>query len=384
MADNFRGAPLGDDEDHLDLRPLLRLGAWGGCAFAAVAVAVTVGMSDVGERRAGVAFAALTGSANEKSLRLSGGELLARADAERETRRMAEAVRILAGDRDRLAGRVAALERNLDDLTGSIKRMPVIAATPPANPAITSAPVPPAPVAAAPATPASRRDEASAPPSGASLPNAPQFIASLPSVPPPSPLQQSPPQQNPQPQAPAPMAAREAATPLPPPTDIAAVPATPPAPAATVVPVPRPGPIALIQSYASSTAVPTPPPSAAVTAPPVAAAQPPVADAAASEPITAPATIPSTEYAVDLGAASSVNGLRALWDRSKARQPTQLTGLRPLISVRDGVRPGSAELRLVAGPLPSAGAAARLCAALTIAGVHCQPAVFDGQRLALR
>jgi len=41
-------------------------------------------------------------------------------------------------------------------------------------------------------------------------------------------------------------------------------------------------------------------------------------------------------------------------------------------------------LRLVAGPLPDAGAAAQLCASLTPMGLFCQPAMYDGQHLAVR
>jgi hypothetical protein len=41
-------------------------------------------------------------------------------------------------------------------------------------------------------------------------------------------------------------------------------------------------------------------------------------------------------------------------------------------------------LRLVIGPLGNAAAAARLCGKVANAGLSCQPAIFDGQRLALR
>jgi len=41
-------------------------------------------------------------------------------------------------------------------------------------------------------------------------------------------------------------------------------------------------------------------------------------------------------------------------------------------------------LRLVAGPLPNASIAARLCATLGAVSQPCQPTVFDGQRLALQ
>ena len=363
MADNIRGVPLGDDEPHLDLRPLMRLGAWGACAFVALAVVVFAGRSDIGERRAGMAFASLTGSPTEQSLRLTGAELLARAEAEREARRTTEALRTLAADRDRLANRVATLERNIEDLTGSIKRQPEPPRQVPQSPPTTAAPTS-AGVAAAPPNPPIVTAQpspqiAAAPP----VADAPTTTASRKDTPPPGlPLLIVAPKEPPSPAPPA------AETALPPPP-----PAAPPL--APAIHVARPGPIALIQSYATATSplVAPPPPT-----PPAPIPQPAANDAAAAS------VAAHTEFAVDLGAASSVNGLRALWDKTRARQPAQLEGLRPLISVRDGQRPGSTELRLVAGPLANASAAARLCAALVATGTHCQPAVFDGQRLALR
>jgi hypothetical protein len=59
-------------------------------------------------------------------------------------------------------------------------------------------------------------------------------------------------------------------------------------------------------------------------------------------------------------------------------------GLRPVIAVREPQKGGGIELRLIAGPLPNASIAARLCAALSAANQSCQPTVFDGQRLALQ
>ena len=79
-----------------------------------------------------------------------------------------------------------------------------------------------------------------------------------------------------------------------------------------------------------------------------------------------------------------IEGLRSLWTTLKASQPALFEGLRPVISVREGQKAGAIELRLVAGPLPNASIAARLCAALSAVGQSCQPAVFDGQRLALQ
>ena len=86
---------------------------------------------------------------------------------------------------------------------------------------------------------------------------------------------------------------------------------------------------------------------------------------------------------IDLGTAATVEGLRNLWTSIKGTQAPLLEGLRPVVAVRDGAKPGSLELRLVAGPLANAGVAAKLCAAFADTGLTCAPAVFDGQRLAL-
>ena len=87
---------------------------------------------------------------------------------------------------------------------------------------------------------------------------------------------------------------------------------------------------------------------------------------------------------MDIGGNASIEGLRSLWSTLKSGQPALLDGLRPIVAVREGQKPGALELRLIAGPLPNASIAARLCAALSSAGQACQPAVFDGQRLALQ
>jgi hypothetical protein len=91
-----------------------------------------------------------------------------------------------------------------------------------------------------------------------------------------------------------------------------------------------------------------------------------------------------TEFGVDLGSAPSMAGLRGLWQSLKDAHESLFDGLRPVMALREGMRPGTIELRLVAGPLANAGAAARLCATLSAAGLGCQATVFDGQRLALK
>jgi hypothetical protein len=247
---------------------LVRLGVWIALATAAVLTAVLTARTETGIRR----IATLMTPAPPESGRTAKApttQLATRqVEQEAEQRRLSETVRTLAADRDHLLARLGTLERNVEDMTGSI---------------------PPA----------------SASPKSAS-PSAPVV-----------------------------------ATPLP-------APASTPQPNAT-------GPNRVAAGHLA-TGVPS------------------AADSVATK----------TEFGVDVGGNASVEGLRSLWTTLKAAQPALFEGLRPLITVRDGQKPGVIELRLVAGPLPNASIAARLCAALSAAGRACQPAVFDGQRLALQ
>jgi hypothetical protein len=99
-------------------------------------------------------------------------------------------------------------------------------------------------------------------------------------------------------------------------------------------------------------------------------------------PTASPLT--KVDFGVDLGSAQTVEGLRSLWTSAKSKHGKLLEGLRPIVVLRENARPGGVELRLVAGPLGSAALAARLCVVIITAGTVCQPAVFDGQRLAMR
>lgn len=90
----------------------------------------------------------------------------------------------------------------------------------------------------------------------------------------------------------------------------------------------------------------------------------------------------TTEFGLDLGSGPTIEALRSRWSALRSEHAALLGKLRPVVSVID--RGGGIELRLVAGPLPNAAAAARLCGVLAAASLSCQPAVFDGQRLALR
>jgi hypothetical protein len=312
-----------DDEDHIRMRPLLRIGAWGVCALMALGTVVLAGRTEIGEQRLGDALAAL----KSPGARPSKVAAVQPAAPDSEAARLAETVRALVADRDRLSARVAALEHDLSEITGSVARDPAGARSGGAAP-VTSSPGP------------DEKTDTSAPgPVAAVTPLPPQ--SSMPSAgetsPRPSPDQ--------------------------------------PTVGMTVnVPLPRPAPLAQIQSYVTSatrTTLPPEPESRVAEAPAKADANP------------APEAAPR-EFAIDLAAATNVNALRARWGTIKGAHPALLDGLRPLVSVRESTRPGFTEFHLVAGPLADAAIAERLCAALTAARSACKVAVFDGQRLDLR
>src|SRR5262249_31771512 len=154
-----------------------------------------------------------------------------------------ETVRMLSADRDRLVARIGLLERNVNDMTGSI---------------------------------VARRPE----PAPAVQPDTPN---TTPAITEPTPV------------------------------------------VVTTVPVPRPSPLP-----------PQTQPSPSPPAPETATAKP--------EPATG-----KPEFGIDLGAASTVEGLRVLWAAARGRHGALLEGLRPVVSVREVARPGGMELRLVAG-----------------------------------
>jgi len=89
-----------------------------------------------------------------------------------------------------------------------------------------------------------------------------------------------------------------------------------------------------------------------------------------------------TEFGVDVGGANSLGGLRALWRGLKSN--AALSALRPIIVVKESNTGLGMQLRLVAGPLSDAAAAARICAGLIENERPCETTVFDGQRLAMK
>jgi hypothetical protein len=167
------------------MRSLWRLGIWGMSASLALVVAVAAGYSDTGSRRPvatrGDLGAAPKGSAPAIPLRLP--------EIDAETRRLSDAVRSLTDEREQLVTRIGTLERNLEDVTGAIKRQATPAGVVPAA----AAPAPPSANAAkgavaAPAEP-QPADSAKLPvreaePQPAAAP-APERVANAPSAAPP-------------------------------------------------------------------------------------------------------------------------------------------------------------------------------------------------------
>jgi hypothetical protein len=245
------------------MRDLWRTALWGLSATAALTLVAYAGTTEPGRDRLQVARAEI-----HELLIPTGAKPVRPLDA-REGRRLAETVRTLAADRERLLARVATLEQSLDGITGSIARVEKAVKTP---------------------------------------------VEGLPAAAAPSPL------------------------PSPPANDVMSN-ATPWANVPLPVPMAPPTPVQGVSK---------------------------------------------TEFGLDLGGAGTVEALRTAWTAAQRRHGPLLEGLQPVVQMRERGRPVQVELRLIAGPVANAAAAARLCAAMSAAGAICAPAVFDGQRLAGR
>lgn len=161
---------------------------------------------------------------------------------------------------------------------------------------------------------------------------------------------------------------------------------TNPAPAAA--PPPAPAPVASAAPAVAAPPKPSPGPSVTAT---IAAAPPgrpgPLLDWSRLDDSQAAAFGPAEsaanqgDFGIDLGGGANFGAMHGLWSSARSKHANLLDGLRPLISIRESTKPGKLELRLVAGPVVNAAAAARLCAALAANGWACRPAVFDGQKL---
>jgi hypothetical protein len=147
----------------------------------------------------------------------------------------------------------------------------------------------------------------------------------------------------------------------------------PPDPAAPkLIEAPKPAAIAVPASPPTPSASPKPDMLASIPA------EEPQEEAAEE----AQTNVQRTEFAVDLGTANSVGGLRALW-RGVVASNAALKALTPIILVRENKNGIGMQLRLAAGPLQDAATAAKICAAITVAKRGCETTVYDGQRLAM-
>jgi hypothetical protein len=99
------------------MRDFLRIFGWGVVAAVSLTLAIFAGSTEAGSDRA--RHAAL----QMREIVLPSGIKPARPLDAVEGRKLAETVRVLAADRERLLARIAALENNIDDMTGSIRRV---------------------------------------------------------------------------------------------------------------------------------------------------------------------------------------------------------------------------------------------------------------------
>jgi hypothetical protein len=310
------------EEDVFDRRTLWRLGSWGLASVGAVVVALYANQSSIALRREEAAAADLARQAQQIQSVAKEGQ--------NETRRLASAIDTLNGDRDRLYSRVTVLEQGLDSVTGAIARQGTAGTSPPAAPAPAALAEPqvaapnPSPAPAPVATTAAKTADK---PSVGTMP-AEQGPATVASVPQKDLPQKDPVQKDPDPPS--------------------ALPSTAP------------------EVVASAPSAPDGPPD------PSQAEAPNVA-------------IQRTQFGVDVGGANSVGGLRALWrGLLKSRSNAPLATLRPIIVVKEGHNGLGMQLRLVAGPLDDAAAAAKICAGLIENDRPCETTVFEGQRLAMK
>lgn len=121
----------------LDASLMWRASLWGGAAILALAMAVLITLTDVGSQQLRMIFA------SEPAPKLiTQADFVLRAEAEaqkHETLRLEAQVSELVADRERLNARIASLEQNLSDMTGSIKReLAAVAATTQPLPAVSA------------------------------------------------------------------------------------------------------------------------------------------------------------------------------------------------------------------------------------------------------
>lgn len=358
------------DEDESERKTLWRLGSWAIAAVVALTLGLMSGKLPDGAKRADLAEAELATQARQ----IAG---LAR-ETNQETRRIAAAVETLNSDRDRLFGRITAVEQNLDSVTGSIAKQATAAkpVEPTPDKAVEQA-MAPAPTDVAPAQPTqlAAAQDAKQEVKQESKKELPAKDAIKVASPQAAPAQAAPLSEAPKDgtrkadrsdsqrsaTATAPSANPEAAAASAAPQSLTPTTSEPDATSTTTV-----------AKQAPASAPPT-----VITATPL-TPLPDEAIAAATEPET---PVDRTQFGLDLGGASSMAGLRALWSGVRKAHPSQFAALRPVLAIRQGKNGLGLQVHVLAGPIPDAAAAAQLCAMLSADDRNCETAVFDGQRL---
>jgi hypothetical protein len=306
------------------MRLLWRLAAWGGGAALALFVVAIASQTQTGSQRLALALAPVELPVRPvATVRVPPPEK----PKDAETERLAAELRVLSADRDRLAARVSTLERQLDDMTGSIKRL---AARPAPAPAPKERPAPSMPATVSPLIsplampklggPASWTRPASPTSAKAQAPETAEADAAEPEAAEPDASKAAPAPTEPQ---------MEDAAPAEPQTKDAA------APALDKVPLP---PVRI----------------------------------AAAEP-------GKPQFGLALAGASSLELTRIQWTMLKANFEALLAGLEPRAVAEK--RGKATHYQLLAGPLPSFTEATKLCARLIAAHASCRPVKFAGDPL---
>ena len=103
----------------------------------------------------------------------------------------------------------------------------------------------------------------------------------------------------------------------------------------------------------------------------------------AAQASAGPETAASTsEFGLDLGGASTLDGVQQRWTTVKANFGPLLSNLHPLAAPER--RQGKTGYRLVVGPLPNSPAATGLCAHFNAAHTPCRAVKFEGEQIAQR
>jgi hypothetical protein len=322
------------EEDAVDRRRTLwRVACWGVVSVAAMVVAGMANQASLGWRRDQAATVDLVQQANRL-------QAVAR-ESQNEARRLASAIDTLNSDRDRLYTRVTVLEQGLDSVTGAIARQNAQVAAPSQPDALPTAQPSAPPVAPVATKPVAQSERASAAASAEPVPASTSAVREVPTKP-------------------------------------APMPATPLVESKSMMAPPDLAAGKLIEPSRSPKII------AAEPIPPIVAAAPSGEGAEQDAEEAALPTVRRTEFGVDVGSANSIAGLRALWrGLLKSRSNAPLALLQPVIVIREGTGGRSVQLRLVAGPLTDAAAAAKLCAVMTENKRDCETAVYEGQRLTL-